>query len=131
MDEHPMKPYMATHPIFPHLPALISMTPSGTLTKPLNSLNQNVKWHDGLERHRTLAKPCAIGFYPYTGIPIVRSTVQPISEEQHRIEETKLELKALDEKILNKLGESLNEDSLYDLNDPNVHADDPPEHITP
>jgi hypothetical protein len=42
-----------------------------------------------------------------------------------------LELKALDEKILNKLGESLNEDSLYDLNDPNVHADDPPEHITP
>jgi hypothetical protein len=43
---------------------------------------------------------------PMSGTPIVRSTVQPITDEQFRMEETKTELKSLDKRILNKLGES-------------------------
>jgi hypothetical protein len=64
---------------------------------------------------------------PTSGIPIVQSTVQPITEEQHRIDETKHKLTSLDEQILNKLGESFDDDPLYDLNNLNITAEDLPD----
>jgi hypothetical protein len=50
------------------------------------------------------------------------------------MEETKSKLMSIDEQILNKLCESLDEslddDPPYALNDPNIHADDLPNNIT-
>ncbi len=68
---------------------------------------------------------------PESGVLIVRSSVQPISEEQYRMEETKAEMTSLDNQILSKLGKSLTDDSPYDPNDPNINAGDLPDYITP
>jgi len=64
-------------------------------------------------------------------VPIVRSTIQSIPDDEQLMETFKAQAQLLDDKIVSKFGEPPSEDAIhtYILNDPN--DEEGPEHITP
>jgi hypothetical protein len=65
---------------------------------------------------------------PSSGIPIVHSTIQPITKEEQMTDTVKQELVSLDEAIQNKLGKPSQDEDV-----PNYfeHEQETPDHITP
>lgn len=66
-----------------------------------------------------------------SSIPIIHSTVQPITPEQLRTEDLKMAINALDPIISQNLGDSPSDDSIHTYNLDNDDDPDTPEHITP
>jgi hypothetical protein len=64
-------------------------------------------------------------------IPIVRSTVQAIPEEELKVDHIKEQMRLLDDKISCKFGEPPSEDSIYTYDLDELEDQPAPDHITP
>jgi hypothetical protein len=125
-------PYEAVHGNTPDISSLTSFDfydPVWYYDQTVNFPEPKRKMARWLGEAQDFGQAMCYWILPTSGTPIVRSTVQPITEEQHRMNETIQELQSLDEQISIKLGDIL--DDSYDLNNPNIIAEDLPDYVTP